>query len=137
MSRTESFFDTNVLLYLLSGDPAKADRAEELLGSGGTISAQVLNEFAAVARRKLAMPWPEVREVLATVRAVCAVEPVSEATHDLGVAIAERYGFSLYDSLIVAAASLAGCRVLYTEDLQDGQTVHAVTVRNPFGSTIA
>ena len=137
MSRTESFFDTNVLLYLLSGDPAKADRAEELLGSGGTISAQVLNEFAAVARRKLAMPWPEVREVLATVRAVCAVEPVSEATHDLGVAIAERYGFSLYDSLIVAATSLAGCRVLYTEDLQDGQTVHAVTVRNPFGSEAA
>ena len=107
MGRADPFLDTNVLLYLLSGDPAKADRAEELLAGGGTVSAQVLNEFVAVARRKLAMPWPEVREVLATVRAVCAVEPVSEATHELGVAVAERYGFSIYDGLIVAAARLA------------------------------
>jgi predicted nucleic acid-binding protein len=125
------------LLYLLSDDPAKADRAEGLLVGGGTVSAQVLNEFAAVARRKLAMPWPEVREVLATVRAVCAVEPVSEATHELGVAVAERYGFSVYDGLIVAAASLAGCGLLHTEDLQDGQTVQGVTVRNPFGPAVA
>lgn len=121
-----------MLLYLLSGDAAKADRAEAILAGGGTVSAQVLNEFAAVARRKLKMTWPEVREVLATARAVCAVVPVTETTHDLGVAIAERYGFSVYDAMIVAAASLAGCATLYTEDLQDGQTVHGVTVRNPF-----
>ena len=134
MSRADPFFDTNVLLYLLSGDAAKADRAEELLAGGGVISAQVLNEFAAVARRKLAMPWPEIREVLATVRAICAVEPVSAATHDLGSSIAERYGFAIYDGLIVAAASLAGCSLLYSEDLQDGQTVQGVRIRNPFGS---
>jgi predicted nucleic acid-binding protein len=137
MSRSDAFFDTNVLLYLLSGDQAKADRAEELLAGGGTISVQVLNEFASVARRKLAMPWPEIREVLAIVRAVCAVEPVSEATYDLGSLIAERYGFSIYDGLIVAAASLAGCRLLYSEDLQNGQTVQGMMVRNPFGSRAA
>jgi predicted nucleic acid-binding protein len=134
MSRTDAFVDTNVLLYLLSSDPAKADRAEELLAVGGTISVQALNEFAAVARRKLAMSWPEIREVLATVRAVCVVEAISEATHDLGSVVAERYGLSVYDGLIVAAASLAGCRLLYSEDLQDGQTVQGITVRNPFGS---
>ena len=133
MGGTDAFFDTNVLLYLLSEETAKADRAEALLAGGGTVSVQVLNEFAAVARRKLAMSWPEVREVLATVRAVCAVAPVTEATHDLGVAVAERYGFSVYDGLIVAAASLAGCGLLYSEDLQDDQTVEGVTVRNPFG----
>lgn len=131
--RAEAFFDTNLLLYLLSDDAAKADRAEELLASGGVISAQVLNEFAAVARRKLAMPWPEIREVLATVRAICAVEPVSAATHDLGSAIAERYRLTIYDGLIVAAASLAGCGLLYSEDLQHGQNVHGVRVQNPFG----
>ena len=137
MGETDAFLDTNVLLYLLSDDLAKADRAERLLATGGTISTQVLNEFAAVARRKLAMAWPEIREVLATARAVCAIVPVTEATHDLGVAIAERYGFSIYDGLIVAAASLAGCGVLYSEDMQDGQRVHGVIVCNPFGSGIA
>ncbi len=133
MSRADVFLDTNVLLYLLSGEAAKADRADERRAGGGTVSVQVLNEFAAVARRKLAMPWPEVREVLAIVRAVCAIVPVAEATHDLGVAVAERYGFSVYDGLIVAAASLAGCGLLYSEDLQDGQTIRGVVVRDPFG----
>ena len=77
MSGGEDFFDTNVVLYLLSADTAKADRAEELLALGGTISVQVLNEFAAVASRKLRMSWIEIREVLAQIRAVCAVEPPS------------------------------------------------------------
>ena len=77
MSGTEAFFDTNVLLYLLSGDASKADRAENLVAAGGVISVQVLNEFASVASRKLGMSWAEIREVLETVRAVCRVEPIS------------------------------------------------------------
>ena len=62
-----------------------------------------------------------------------ANEPVSAATHDLGSAIAERYRLTIYDGLIVAAASLAGCGLLYSEDLQHGQNVHGVRVQNPFG----
>jgi predicted nucleic acid-binding protein len=50
-----SFFDSNVVLYLLSGDAAKADRAEALLEAGGVISVQVLNEVTSVCRRKLKM----------------------------------------------------------------------------------
>ena len=67
------FFDSNVLLYLLSADATRADRAEALLARGGHISVQVLNEFASVATRKLGMTLIEVREVLATVRALCTV----------------------------------------------------------------
>ena len=107
MSGGEDFFDTNVVLYLLSADPAKADRAEELLAIGGTISVQVLNEFVAVASRKLHMSWIEIREVLAQVRAVCAVEPVTIETHERALRLAERYGISIYDALIVSAALLA------------------------------
>ena len=55
MRATDIFFDTNVLLYLISGDSIKADRAEELIGAGGVISVQVLNEFASVASRKNSM----------------------------------------------------------------------------------
>jgi predicted nucleic acid-binding protein len=117
MSGAEAFFDTNVPLYLLSGDAAKADRAEALLAGGGVISVQVLNELAAVASRKLGLSWPEIREMLDAVRALCRVEPLTVATHARGLAICERYGFSVYDSMIVAAALLADCRVLCTENL--------------------
>ena len=95
MSATDAFFDTNVLLYLLSEDAAKADRAEDLLADGGVISVQVLNEFAAVASRKLGLAWPEIREVLGTAQSLCRVEPLTMATHERGLAIAERYGFSV------------------------------------------
>lgn len=133
MSAAEAFFDTSVLLYLLSEDAKKADRAEELLASGGRISVQVLNEFAAVARRKLRMGWPEIGEVLAQMRAVCAVEPVAIETHERGLALAERHVLGVYDAMIVASALLAGCKVLYSKDLQHGQIFERqLSVRDPF-----
>lgn len=133
MSATERFLDTNLLLYLLSGDPLKADRAEELLSASGVISVQVLNEFASVAARKLKMPIAEIREVLAVIRAVCRVVPVSEQTHDMGLQLAERYRLSIYDSMILAAAQLAGCTLVLSEDMQDGQIFdEGLEVRNPF-----
>lgn len=133
MSADKAFFDTNVLLYLLSGDEVKADRAEELIATGGVISVQVLNEFAAVASRKLAMSWPEIREVLSQVRAVCTVEPLSIETHDRGLLLAERYALSTYDAMIVASALLAECTILYSEDLHDGHRIDGrLVVRNPF-----
>ncbi len=133
MSAAERFFDTNVLLYLLSGDPARASRAEKELSSGGVVSVQVLNEFASVASRKLQMSIAEIREVLTAIRAVCTIVSISAETHDLGLQIAERYGLSVYDSMIVASALLAECKTLITEDMQDGQTFHGrIRVRNPF-----
>jgi predicted nucleic acid-binding protein len=133
MSDAERFFDTSVLLYLLSGDSRKADRVEQLLAERGTISVQVLNEFAAVALRKLRMKLGDIREVLDTVRAVCTVETLSVTTHDRGLDVNERYGFSLYDSMIVSSALMVGSAVLYSEDLQDGQIIDGqLRVANPF-----
>ena len=109
MSAGEAFFDTNVILYLLSADAAKADRAEELVAEGGRVSVQVLNEFAAVASRKLAMSWNDIGEILEHVRTVCGVEPMMIETHERGVALASRYGLHIYDAMIVASALLSGC----------------------------
>ena len=134
MSEAEFFFDTNVLLYLLSHDADKADRAEAILTAGGIISVQVLNEFASVASRKLEMTIPEIREILSTIRSVCVVKSLDVETHDLGLELAERYGFSIYDGLIVAAAIRAGCAILYTEDLQQGQRIEKLQIKNPFAS---
>ena len=132
MSKPDGFFDTNVLLYLLSKDAAKADRAEALLASGGIVSVQVLNEFTSVAFRKLAMTFSEIREILLTIRAACDVKSLDIETHELGLDMAERHSFSIYDGLIVAAALRAGCAVLYTEDLQHGQMIEKLQIRNPF-----
>lgn len=133
MSAAEAFYDTNVLLYLLSAEPIEADCAESLLAQGGCISVQVLNEFAAVAIRKLGLSWADIREVLDVVRAVCKVDPVTVETHDRAITIAERYGFNFYDALIVAAALLAGCSTLYSEDMQAGQKIEGtLRIVNPF-----
>jgi predicted nucleic acid-binding protein len=133
MSGADSFFDTSVLLYLLSDDAVRADRIETLLAARGVISVQVLNEFAVVALRKSKMPLHEVREILDTIRAVCTVEPITVETHDQGLAIFERYKFSLYDSILVAAALISGAKTLYSEDLQHGQIIdNQLRVTNPF-----
>lgn len=133
MNEAEVFFDTNVVLHLLSADAVKADRAEELLATGGMISVQVLNEFASVASRKLRLSWPEIRDVLAPIRVICPVVPLSVDTHDRALPLVERYGLSLYDALIVAAALLAGCKTLYSEDMQHGQVIERqLTISNPF-----
>ena len=133
MSGADPFFDTSVLLYLLSDDTVKADRVETLLGARGVISAQVLNEFAVVALQKLQMPLHEVREILDTIRAVCTVEPITVDAHDRGLAVFERYRFSFYDSILVATALISGAKTLYSEDLQHGQVIDKqLRVTNPF-----
>jgi len=131
MSATD-FFDSNVLLYLLSASVTKADAAEKLLVGGGTISVQVLNEFAAVATGKFGMPMSTLRRTLTEIRDACTVAPTGLATHDLGLDIAERYKFSIYDSMLLAAAQQAGCTTFFTEDLHHGQKIGGLTIRNPF-----
>ena len=133
MSAADSFFDTNVVLYLFSADASKADRAEELFASGGKISVQVLNELAAGARRQLGMSWGEIREVVTQLRTVCPVTPLTVETHERGLQVAERFGLSVYDGMIVASALLSGCAILYTEDMQDGEVIdEQLAIRNPF-----
>jgi predicted nucleic acid-binding protein len=131
MSADKPFFDTNVLLYLITVD-GKAEKAETLLKARGVVSVQVLNEFASVSSRKYKLTWPEVREALATIRAGCEVIPLTVEIHEDALAIIEKYGFSFYDSLILAAAVHAKCRNVYSEDMQNGQVVQGVTIQNPF-----
>lgn len=128
-----SFIDTNVLLYLLSADTAKAARAEEVVRSGGTISVQVLNEMANVMRRKLSMPWCEANEVLTLVRSMCPCEPLTLEVHERGLLVAKRYGLSVYDGMIAAVALVSRCETLYSEDMQHGLLIDGqLRIQNPF-----
>ena len=133
MSAETPFLDTNVLLYLLSADSGKADVAEVLLRKGGIISVQVLSEFTSVCSRKLKMSYGEIREILTTINMVLDVRDLTQTTHQTALVIAERYGYSFYDSMILSAAINAGCGLVYTEDLHSGQHIQdRLLIENPF-----
>jgi predicted nucleic acid-binding protein len=126
------FIDSNVILYLLSGDSAKADRAEAALNKGGIISVQVLNEVSSVCLRKLKMSWEEIDAVLLAVKAACEVVPLTLESHEKAVQIAKRFQLSLYDANICASAILSGAKVLLSEDMQNGLKIDGLIVKNPF-----
>ena len=128
------FFDTNVLIYAVAKNDPRASKAEDLLASGGIVSVQSLNEFVSVARRKLGMSWKEVTDFLDLICILCPHPvPIALDTHRRALAIAERYGYGIYDALVASAALEAGCTTLYSEDLQDGQIINRqLTIRNPF-----
>lgn len=129
----KAFLDTNVLIYAVTDDEPRSTLAEELLASGGVISVQILNEFVSVARRKISMSWDEVTDALDAFRVLCPDPiPVTIEVHEAALKIAEKRGFNIYDALVVAAALEAGCATLYSEDLQDGQKIEGLTIRNPF-----
>lgn len=128
-----NFFDTNVLVYLASGDPAKADRAETVIAHGGDISVQVLNEVSNVARRKMGMSWQETHAFLNTLRNLLTVHPLTVQTHEAGLELAQRYGLSIFDAMIAASALEAGCNTLWSEDMQHGMTLDTgLRIVNPF-----
>jgi predicted nucleic acid-binding protein len=129
-----AFIDSNVFVYAIVQDDPRSAKAEELISEGGTVSVQVLNEFAAVARKKTNMPWNEIQLALESIQVLCPDPlPITLDIHNQALAIAEKYRLKIYDALIVAAALEARCTTLYSEDMQDGQVIaRQLTIRNPF-----
>ncbi len=132
MTTTEAFFDTNIVVNALVAGPPWAERSLALLVAGGTVSVQVLNECANTLRRKFAADWEQTVRTSERIRRLCSVVPVTEETHIRGLDLAERYQLSLYDGMIVAAALLAGCTTLYSEDMHEGLVIDRLTIRNPY-----
>jgi predicted nucleic acid-binding protein len=131
-----SSFDTNVLVYIASSDSVKADRAEAIIGIGGAISVQVLNEFANVARRKMRMSWQDTHALLSLLRGLLTVHAVAIETHETGLALAERHHLSIYDAMIAASALHADCDTLWSEDMQHGMVLDGrLRILNPFRAT--
>ncbi|MBV8683643.1 MAG: PIN domain-containing protein [Caulobacteraceae bacterium] len=129
-----SFFDSNVLIYIASEDSTKAELAEDLLAAEqAVISPQVLNECAHVLRRKLRRSWAEIHGFVGQLALTATLHPVTGETTQLGLRLAERHGFSVWDSMIVASALQCDARILWTEDLHDGLLVDGrLRIANPF-----
>lgn len=140
MSDRPFFLDTNIIVYSFDRrSPKKRDRAqvliEEALRTGkGRISYQVVQEFLNVATRKFETP---ITASDAEIYLQNVLEPLcdiyaSPLLFQQALGIAERWHYSYYDSLIIAAASSADCEILYSEDLQHGQSIGKLKIVNPF-----
>ena len=134
MSVTRYFLDTNILLYAAAETPGKTDTAIALIRQGGVVSIQVLNEFVSVARKKHQSSWSRIDDLLAPTRYFCDVVSLTAATHTKALSIAERHQLHIYDANIWAAAILAGCDTLYSEDMHAGLSIEGVTLKDPFAA---
>jgi predicted nucleic acid-binding protein len=129
----KSFADSNVVLYTIGKDARKAEIARALLAEPQAVSVQVVNECVSVCLRKLSFTREQAYAFARTLMDRTEVLSLDESTVDQAAALAIRYQLSHWDALIVAAALLAGCETLYSEDLQHGQVFDSrLTVINPF-----
>jgi predicted nucleic acid-binding protein len=132
----KTFLDTNIVVYLYSGDePEKRAAALALIEQNNiVVSTQVLSELANTLSRKFGLSFDVAGQAVAEVRDACTVVPVMPETITQALTLAQKYKYSYYDSLILAAALSAGCKTLVTEDMQHAQLIENVlTIRNPFG----
>jgi predicted nucleic acid-binding protein len=134
-----SFFDTNILVYLFDEDsPGKKAQAQVLLkketeSGRALLSTQVLQEFYVAVTRKLEVPLPaeKAEEAVGQFRVLPLVE--INSSHILkAIRKSIRLQFSFWDALIIEAAVSGGASILYTEDLQHGQTIDNLKILNPF-----
>ena len=131
------FFDTDVLVYAAVGtgkDESKRKRALDLIQSEdfGT-SAQVLQEFFVTVVRKALRPL-SAAQALEWIEqwAAFPCQPIDRELVQIAVGLSERFTISYWDAAILAAAEALGSRIVYSEDLNDGQQYGEVRVINPF-----
>ena len=132
MSGKPPSVDTNVLVYAALENDPRSEPARTLLATGVIFSVQALNEFVSAAC-KLRRKWSEIQVALAFLEAICPTPaPLTLATHRLALEIAQRFGYHIFDALMIAAALEASSETLYSEDMQDGQKIGELAIRNPF-----
>ena len=129
----DSFFDTNLLIYFAT-DSVRRQHIQSLIRQCRTAftSAQVFNEFTNVCLKKKLLPPTDIETALTLFATFLSVVPLTERDTHYALKLQIRYGYSFYDSLILASALGMGCQTLYTEDMQHGQKIAALTIYNPF-----
>lgn len=127
------FSDTNIVLYTIGQDKRKAEIARNIIATEPIVSAQVINECVNVCLRKFGFTKERAYTFADSIMRRTDVLPVDEITIRKSSEIALKNLLSNWDALIVAAALLAGCDTLYSEDMQHGQVFEGqLTVVNPF-----
>ena len=127
------FLDSNVMIYAYFKQDEKKQRiSKQLISQNAIISTQVLQELTNTLHRKMGVDYSIVRSILKECLKNCDLNTNTSDTVFFALDIAERYSFSFYDSLIVAAALESRCTTLYSEDMQHSQYIENLTIKNPF-----
>ena len=129
------FFDTNILVYCYTKtEPEKNKVAINLAQNPEAwISTQVLQELANTLRKKFSRDWAEVGATVKEVGQNFEVFTNELDTLSDALRIANQYGYSFYDRLILSSALSIGCSIVYSEDMQHGQVIDGkVKILNPF-----
>jgi predicted nucleic acid-binding protein len=127
------FADTNIVVYAVGHPSERQAKARAILAEGLTVSSQVINETVSVLSRKQGVSLAIAHEVAESLLELCQVAPVNGQTIRKAIGLTRRHQLSHWDSLIVAAALLAGCEILYSQDMQHGQVFDGqLKVVNPF-----
>jgi predicted nucleic acid-binding protein len=132
------FLDTNTFIYAYSDDSNKKNRSFELFGYSSCItSTQVLSELSNVCFKKLKFSDKVISNIIREVISFCDIFIVNYMTIQQAVLIKGRYGYTYYDSLILASAIESNCSILYSEDLQHGQIIeNSLEIVNPYLKTV-
>jgi predicted nucleic acid-binding protein len=134
---TRNFIDTNILVYAEGADssifqPVALDLLKRLFEEKrGVLSTQVLQEYCNVAIKKLGLPMDHIRAQLDFYEQFEVIQ-VTPAVIRLGLDLHQTRSLAFYDSLILATAQIAGCDLLYSEDMNDGEQIGPVRIVNPF-----
>lgn len=136
MDDPKTFFDTTVLLSMYGGDADKRTHAKELFRRHArsrtlVFSTLVVEEFYAAASGRLHMPRRELVEAAHALMEFPLVA-IGPAHIHSAILLQHRYTLSFWDALTLTAAESAGVRLLYSEQMNDGEEYGTVTVRNPF-----
>ena len=131
--------DTNVLACAEGVNGAERrgpalDLVRRLPQEGAVIPVQVLGELFNVLVRKAGKSRVDARDALLSWRDTFPVIETSPAIMLTAIDLASDHQFGIWDAVIMSAASQAGCRLLLSEDLQEGFTWGGVTVTNPFAT---
>lgn len=127
------FLDSNIVLYAFGDDEVKSRIANQLLAEYPCISTQVLNECSHVMRRKLRWTPERTAEELENLLLVVRLQTLDILHIRLAWQVAARYGYSHFDSLMIAVALEAHCERLFSEDMQHGQIIEGrLRIVNPF-----
>jgi len=133
-----AFLDTNILVYLHSeDDDRKRDTAQNLLNEYRCVtSLQAFNEISNVWFRKFNLDSIKIEEHLDNIELVCDdILSINRATINSALTLKDRYGFSYYDSLMLASALEGDCNVIFTEDMNAEQVINnTLLIKNPFNS---
>jgi len=138
---SRSFIDTNILIYAEASDiPVKQKAALSLLkqlykDASGVLSTQILQKYCNVALKKLKLPPQYIRAQLDLYEQFEVIQ-VTPAIIRAGIDLNQTRSIAFYNAIVLASAKASGCRVLFSEDMNTGETVDNIQIRNPFVNNV-